>query len=209
VLRTPTFLSNLPANTNYPIGILTRVIAAGQQRGELRAGQSKEHGRRFLILPQLSITSTASGPECRFSTFSIPREPPLAWRRRSLRAEATARPRGASFLDDSTVVLRGAWVRRASAALPIPRPSQGTAGRGKRLPPGRRGRSQGTVPSQLGYLRCMKAAAIVLCIIAIAAMTAAVRDIVLDTGSGRRGSILRAIALVAFLLAVFLNAAAG
>jgi hypothetical protein len=54
----------------------------------------------------------------------------------------------------------------------------------------------------------MKAAAIVLCIIAIVAMVAAIRDMVVHAGSARRGSILRGIALVAFLLAVFLNAAA-
>ena len=55
----------------------------------------------------------------------------------------------------------------------------------------------------------MKAAAIALCLIAIAAMVTAIRDIVTGTASPRRGWVLRAIALVAFLLAVILNASAG
>ena len=52
-------------------------------------------------------------------------------------------------------------------------------------------------------------AAIALCIVAAAAMGAAIRDMVLGTGSARRGWVLRAVAVLAFLLAVILNAAAG
>jgi hypothetical protein len=54
----------------------------------------------------------------------------------------------------------------------------------------------------------MKVAAIVLCVIAVAAMGTAIRDMVLGTGSARRGWVLRAVAVLAFLLAVILNAAA-
>jgi len=64
LLRTPTFLSNLPADTNYPIGILTRVIAAGQDRGELRAGQSKLLAAIFLgciLRPIIVATLAAPG----------------------------------------------------------------------------------------------------------------------------------------------------
>ncbi|HKD97823.1 MAG TPA: hypothetical protein VKB69_09500 [Micromonosporaceae bacterium] len=54
----------------------------------------------------------------------------------------------------------------------------------------------------------MRVAAIVLCVIAVAAMGAAIRDMVLGSGSARRGWVLRAVAVLAFLLAVVLNAAA-
>jgi hypothetical protein len=54
----------------------------------------------------------------------------------------------------------------------------------------------------------VKAAAIVLCLLAIVAMSAAVRDMVLDRDDARRGWALRAFAVAAFLLAVVLNAAA-
>jgi AcrR family transcriptional regulator len=39
VLRTPTFLPNLPRDTKSPIGTLARVIAAGQRDDEVRAGK--------------------------------------------------------------------------------------------------------------------------------------------------------------------------
>ncbi|HEX5146494.1 MAG TPA: hypothetical protein VFV85_05690 [Conexibacter sp.] len=54
----------------------------------------------------------------------------------------------------------------------------------------------------------MKAAAIVLSVVAVAAMGVAIRDMVLDTGSALRGWALRAVAVLAFLLAVILGAAA-
>ncbi len=53
----------------------------------------------------------------------------------------------------------------------------------------------------------MKVAAIVLCLIAIVAMTTVVRDKVVGVDSGRRGWLLRIVALVAFALAVILNVA--
>jgi hypothetical protein len=55
----------------------------------------------------------------------------------------------------------------------------------------------------------VKVAAIVLCVIAIAAMTTVVRDMVVGADSGRRAWLLRAVAMLAFLLAVILNVAAG
>ena len=55
----------------------------------------------------------------------------------------------------------------------------------------------------------MKVAAIVLCVIAVAAMGTALRDMVLGAGTARRGWVLRAVAVLAFLLAVILNAAAS
>ncbi len=55
----------------------------------------------------------------------------------------------------------------------------------------------------------MKAAAVVLSGIAVAALIVAIRDMVLDAGSARRGWVLRAVALLAFVLAVILNVAAG
>jgi hypothetical protein len=54
----------------------------------------------------------------------------------------------------------------------------------------------------------MRAAAIVLCAVAVAAMLVAVRDMVLGTGSAWRGWVLRAVAVLAFVLAVILNVAA-
>jgi hypothetical protein len=55
----------------------------------------------------------------------------------------------------------------------------------------------------------MKVAAILLCVVAIAAMSTVIRDMVLGVDSGRRGWLLRAVAVLAFLVAVVLNAAAG
>jgi hypothetical protein len=55
----------------------------------------------------------------------------------------------------------------------------------------------------------MEVAAIVLCVVAVAAMGTAIRDMVLGTGSARRGWVLRAVAVLTFLLAVIFNAAAG
>jgi len=54
----------------------------------------------------------------------------------------------------------------------------------------------------------VRAAAIVLCVIAVAAFATAIRDMVLDTGSARRGWTLRAVAVAAFAAAVILTAAA-
>jgi AcrR family transcriptional regulator len=48
LLRTPTFLPNLPAGTQYPIEILERIIAAGQRRRELRTGQPNLLAAIFL-----------------------------------------------------------------------------------------------------------------------------------------------------------------
>jgi hypothetical protein len=53
----------------------------------------------------------------------------------------------------------------------------------------------------------MKAAAIALCVIAVGAMALAMRDMVVGAGSPRRGWALRAIAVLAFALAVVLNVA--
>lgn len=53
----------------------------------------------------------------------------------------------------------------------------------------------------------MKAAAVALCVIAVAALTVAIRDTVVGTGSARRGWVLRAVAVLAFVLAVVLNVA--
>jgi hypothetical protein len=47
-----------------------------------------------------------------------------------------------------------------------------------------------------------------LCVVAVAALGAAIRDMVLNTGSAWRGWVLRTIAVLTFLLAVILNAAA-
>ena len=55
----------------------------------------------------------------------------------------------------------------------------------------------------------MKAAAIALCVIAVVALTIAIRDTVVGTGSTRRGWVLRAVAVLAFVLAVILNVAAS
>ena len=54
----------------------------------------------------------------------------------------------------------------------------------------------------------MRVAAIALSVVAVAALGTAIRDMVLGTGSARRGWALRVVAVVAFLLAVILNAAA-
>jgi hypothetical protein len=51
----------------------------------------------------------------------------------------------------------------------------------------------------------MKAAAIVLCLIAAGAMIVAIWEMIAGTGGGRRGYVLRGIALVAFGLAVLFN----
>lgn len=64
-------------------------------------------------------------------------------------------------------------------------------------------------PSAADVMAPMKAAAVVLCLVAVAALGVAIRDIVLDTGSARRGLMLRAIALLAFVLAVILNVISG
>jgi hypothetical protein len=53
----------------------------------------------------------------------------------------------------------------------------------------------------------MRLASIVLCVIAATAMGTVVRDMIVGADSGRRGWVLRAIAAVAFLLAVLLNVA--
>jgi AcrR family transcriptional regulator len=62
LLRTPTFLPNLPSETNYPIGILADVIAAGQQKGELRAGRPKLLAAIFLgcVLRPIVLASLAA-----------------------------------------------------------------------------------------------------------------------------------------------------
>ena len=62
LLRTPTFLPNLPADTKYPIGTLARVIAAGQHSGELRAGQPTLLAAIFLgcILRPIIVASFAA-----------------------------------------------------------------------------------------------------------------------------------------------------
>jgi hypothetical protein len=53
----------------------------------------------------------------------------------------------------------------------------------------------------------MKAAAIVLCVVAVAALALAIRDMVLGSGSARRGLLLRVVAVLAFAAAVVLTAA--
>jgi hypothetical protein len=55
----------------------------------------------------------------------------------------------------------------------------------------------------------MKAAAVVLCAIAVVALLLAIRDMVLGTGGAGRGWALRAIAVVAFAVAVVLNVLAS
>lgn len=54
----------------------------------------------------------------------------------------------------------------------------------------------------------MRVAAIALSAVAVVAFGAAIRDMVVGTGSARRGWVLRAIAVLAFVLAGILNAAA-
>jgi hypothetical protein len=53
----------------------------------------------------------------------------------------------------------------------------------------------------------VKAAAIVLTLLAVVAMGAAIRDMVVGADNPRRGWVLRTVAVLAFLLAVILNAA--
>ena len=62
LLRTPTFLPNLPAGTRYPIEILERVIAAGQRKRELRAGQPNLLAAIFLgcVLRPIILASLAA-----------------------------------------------------------------------------------------------------------------------------------------------------
>jgi AcrR family transcriptional regulator len=48
LLRTPALLPNLPAGTRFPIEILERVIADGQRRREVRAGQPNLLAAIFL-----------------------------------------------------------------------------------------------------------------------------------------------------------------
>jgi hypothetical protein len=52
----------------------------------------------------------------------------------------------------------------------------------------------------------MEVAAVALSVVAVVALIAAIRDMVLGTESARRGWVLRAIAVLAFALAVILNA---
>src|SRR5262249_47443291 len=62
LLRTPTFLPTLPADTGFPIGILGDVVAAGQQAGELRAGKPKLLAAIFLgcVLRPIIVASLAA-----------------------------------------------------------------------------------------------------------------------------------------------------
>jgi AcrR family transcriptional regulator len=62
LLRTPTFLPNLPAGTEYPIEILERIIAAGQRRRELRTGQPNLLAAIFLgcVLRPIILASLAA-----------------------------------------------------------------------------------------------------------------------------------------------------
>jgi AcrR family transcriptional regulator len=62
LLRTPTFLPNLPAGTRYPIETLERVIAAGQRRRELRSGQANLLAAIFLgcVLRPIILASLAA-----------------------------------------------------------------------------------------------------------------------------------------------------
>jgi AcrR family transcriptional regulator len=62
LLRTPTLLPNLPAGTRYPIEILEQVIAAGQRRGEIRAGQPNLLAAVFLgaVLQPIILANLAA-----------------------------------------------------------------------------------------------------------------------------------------------------
>jgi len=62
LLRTPMLLPNLPAGTSYPIEILEHVIAAGQHRRELRAGQPNLLAAIFLgcILRPIILANLAA-----------------------------------------------------------------------------------------------------------------------------------------------------
>jgi AcrR family transcriptional regulator len=62
LLRQHTFMPKLPAGTAYPLEIVERVIAAGQQRGELRAGQPNLLAAIFLgcVLRPIHLASFAA-----------------------------------------------------------------------------------------------------------------------------------------------------
>jgi AcrR family transcriptional regulator len=62
VLRTPALLPHLPRGTTYPIETLERVIAAGQRRRELRAGQPNLLAAIFLgcLLQPIVLASLAA-----------------------------------------------------------------------------------------------------------------------------------------------------
>jgi AcrR family transcriptional regulator len=62
LLRTPTFLPDLPAGTRYPIEILEGVITAGQHGQELRAGQPNLLAAIFLgcVLRPIILASLAT-----------------------------------------------------------------------------------------------------------------------------------------------------
>jgi AcrR family transcriptional regulator len=62
VLRTPALLPHLPNGTTYPIETLERVIAAGQRRRELRAGQTNLLAAIFLgcLLQPIVLASLAA-----------------------------------------------------------------------------------------------------------------------------------------------------
>lgn len=60
--RTPALLPNLPAGTRYPLEIIERVIAAGQRKHELRAGQPNLLAAIFLgcVLQPIVLTGLAA-----------------------------------------------------------------------------------------------------------------------------------------------------
>lgn len=62
LLRTPTFLPNLPAGTRYPIEILEHIIVAGQRRRELRTGQPNLLAAIFLgcVLRPIALAHLAA-----------------------------------------------------------------------------------------------------------------------------------------------------
>lgn len=62
LLRTSTFLPNLPAGTKYPIEILEHVIATGQHEQKLRTGQPNLLAAIFLgcILQPIILASLAA-----------------------------------------------------------------------------------------------------------------------------------------------------
>jgi AcrR family transcriptional regulator len=62
LLRTPTFLPNLPRDTKSPIATLARVIAAGQHTDEVRAGQPELLASIFIgcILRPIIVASFAA-----------------------------------------------------------------------------------------------------------------------------------------------------
>jgi AcrR family transcriptional regulator len=62
LLRTPALLPNLAAGTRYPIEILEHVIAAGQHRGQLRAGQPNLLAAIFLgcVLQPITLATLAA-----------------------------------------------------------------------------------------------------------------------------------------------------